>query len=273
MRLLTVLILSLFCVSVQVHADDDDDDTPNASEIKALFFGKDHRQAITDVTSAPWDAIGQLESDSGNLCTATLISPHIALTAGHCLLTPPGKFDPPVAIRFMAMPTGWRYEIHDIDARVEPLLPGKLKAEGDGWIVPPAAAPYDYAVVIIHNPPSAIQPVPLFSGSRADLIAALKATGGRVTQAGYPADHLDNLYAHQNCLITGWAQKAVLSHRCDTLPGDSGSPLLLKTDNGWQIIAVQSSAPAAKDRYRADNRAIAVTSFYDKLQQLQQLTH
>ncbi|ARU94080.1 trypsin-like serine peptidase [Tatumella citrea] len=266
MRLLTVFVLSLFCLSVQVHADDDD--TPTPGEIKTLFFGKDHRKAITDIDSAPWDAIGQLETDSGNLCTATLISPHIALTAGHCLLAPPGKFDPPVAIRFMATAKGWRYEIHDIDARVEPLLMGKLKADGDGWIVPPSAAPYDYAVVIIHNPPSAIQPVPVFSGSRAELIAALKAKDNLVTQAGYPADHLDNLYAHQDCQITGWAQKSVLSHRCDTLPGDSGSPLMLNTENGWQIIAVQSSAPGAQDRYRADNRAIAVTSFYSKLQQL-----
>ena len=47
--------------------------------------------------------------------------------------------------------------------------------------------------------------------------------------------------------------------------GDSGSPLLLKTDDGWQVIAVQSSAPGPKDRWRADNRAISVTGFRDKL--------
>jgi protease YdgD len=34
------------------------------------------------------------------------------------------------------------------------------------------------------------------------------------------------------------------------------------------LIAVQSSAPAAKDRYRADNRAISVTGFRDQLQSL-----
>ncbi|HHU7258867.1 TPA: serine protease, partial [Escherichia coli] len=31
-----------------------------------------------------------------------------------------------------------------------------------------------------------------------------------------------------------------------------------------------SSAPAAKDRWRADNRAISVTGFRDKLDQLSQ---
>ncbi|STD20114.1 peptidase S1 and S6, chymotrypsin/Hap [Enterobacter asburiae] len=34
---------------------------------------------------------------------------------------------------------------------------------------------------------------------------------------------------------------------------------MLKTDKGWQLIGVQSSAPAAKDRWRADNRALSVT--------------
>ena len=98
----------------------------------------------------------------------------------------------------------------------------------------------------------------------------LKAAGRKVTQAGYPEDHLDTLYSHQNCEVTGWAQTSVMSHQCDTLPGDSGSPLMLHTDDGWQLIGVQSSAPAAKDRWRADNRAISVTGFRDKLDQLSQ---
>ena len=98
--------------------------------------------------------------------------------------------------------------------------------------------------------------------------AALKAADRKVTQSGYPEDHLDNLYSHQDCIVTGWAQTSVLSHQCDTLPGDSGSPLLLKTEDGWQVIAVQSSAPGPQDRWRADNRAIAVTGFRDKLEAL-----
>ncbi|WP_312242113.1 serine protease [Pantoea sp.] len=267
MRLAILLFVGLFNFTAAVHADDDDE-APNPDEIKTLFFGKDHRQAISEVSAVPWDAIGQLETESGNLCTATLISAHLALTAGHCLLTPPGNFDKPVALRFMAGSKGWRYEIHDIDARVEPTLAKKLKADGEGWIVPPDAAPFDYGLVILHNPPSGITPIPLFDGSRGELTAALKQSGRKVTQAGYPEDHLDTLYSHSDCLVTGWAQRAVLSHQCDTLPGDSGSPLLLKRDNGWQLIAVQSSAPAAKDRYLADNRAIAVTSFRDKLEDL-----
>ncbi len=52
----------------------------------------------------------------------------------------------------MSTKKGWRYEIHDIDARVEPSLVHKLKADGEGWIVPSNAAPFDYGLIILRNP-------------------------------------------------------------------------------------------------------------------------
>lgn len=268
MRITAVLLVGLLSLAAYCHADDDD--TESKEDTLTLFFGHDDRKPVDDISRAPWEAIGQLETESGNLCSATLISAHLALTAGHCLLAPPGKLDKPVALRFISGVSGWRYEIHDIEVRVDSALGKKLKADGDGWIVPPAAAPYDFGLVILRNPPSGITPVPLFAGSRSELTAALKNADRKVTQAGYPEDHLDTLYSHGNCLVTGWAQRSVLSHQCDTLPGDSGSPLLLNTADGWQLIAVQSSAPAPKDRYRADNRAVAVTAFRDQLEALAQ---
>lgn len=272
MRKTVVLILGTVFLSIcPAHADVGEPPEATANEVKTLFFGHDDRQRITNPTQAPWDAIGQLETESGNLCTATLISSHLALTAGHCLLAPPrGKLDKPVALRFVSLKGKWRYEIHGIEGRVESNLGRRLKPDGDGWIVPPSAAPDDFGLIVLRNPPSAITPLPLFTGDQADLTAALKTADRKVTQAGYPEDHLDNLYSHQDCIVTGWAQKSVLSHQCDTLPGDSGSPLMLHTENGWQLIGVQSSAPAAKDRWRADNRAISVTGFREKLEQLAQ---
>ncbi len=113
---------------------------------------------------------------AANLCTATLISPHLALTAGHCLLTPPrGKPDKAVALRFISRKGGWVYEIHGIEGRVDPALGKRLKADGDGWIVPSAAAPSDFGLIVLRYAPSGITPIPLFPGSKADLTAALKA--------------------------------------------------------------------------------------------------
>lgn len=221
-----LLLCSFYLLPLGAHADDSG---LSAKDIKTLFFGHDDRKAVNRPEESPWDAIGQLETASGNLCTATLISPHLALTAGHCLLTPPrGKPDKAVALRFISRKGNWVYEIHGIDGRVDPSLGRRLKADGDGWIVPSAAAPSDFGLIVLRYAPSGITPIPLFPGSKADLTAALKAADRKVTQSGYPEDHLDNLYSHQDCIVTGWAQTSVLSHQCDTLPGDSGSPLLLK---------------------------------------------
>lgn len=233
-----------------------------------LFFGHDQRQAITDPAGWPWQAIGQVETASGNLCTATLISPHLALTAGHCVLTPPGNIDPAVMLRFVADHQRWRYQTSAIETLVADSLGKRLKPAGEGWVVPPSAAGEDFALIRLTRPFNALKPLPLWEGDREELTLQLKQAERHVTQAGYPEDHLDTLYRHENCQITGWAQRAVLSHRCDTLPGDSGSPLMLYTLTGWRLIAIQSSAPLAKDRYRADNRALAITAIREQLKQL-----
>ena len=147
---------------------------------------------------SPWDAIGQLETASGNLCTATLISPASGADRGPLSVNAPrGKPDKAVALRFISRKGNWVYEIHGIDGRVDPSLGRRLKADGDGWIVPSAAAPSDFGLIVLRYAPSGITPIPLFPGSKADLTAALKAADRKVTQSGYPEDHLDNLYSHR----------------------------------------------------------------------------
>lgn len=277
MRIALPYVLCFFCFALSsAHADvpepDSDADAPAISvkEKTALFFGHDQRTPIADSRQWPWQAIGQIETQSGNLCTATLISKHLVLTAGHCVLAPPGKIDKVVALRFISHHQKWRYQVTALETLVDPKLGKKLKADGEGWIVPAKAAPYDFALVRLTDPNIAlpITPLPLWEGNRDELTAALKQNGRKVTQAGYPEDHLDDLYVHTDCLVTGWAQPGVLLHRCDTLPGDSGSPLLLKNGDKWSLIAIQSSAPAAKDRYLADNRALAVPAIRDALNKL-----
>ncbi len=115
-----LLLCSFYLLPLGAHADDSG---LSAKDIKTLFFGHDDRKAVNCPEESPWDAIGQLETASGNLCTATLISPHLALTAGHCLLTPPrGKPDKAVALRFISRKGNWVYEIHGIDGRVDSQL-------------------------------------------------------------------------------------------------------------------------------------------------------
>ncbi len=268
MRTFPLLLLCLLSMGINNAASA----ASLTKEQRVLFFGHDSRRPIVKPDTRPWQAIGQVETASGNLCTATLISPYLALTAGHCVLAPPGNIDKAVMIRFIAVRQTWRYQSSAIETLVDKNLGRRLKPSGDGWIVPPDAAPYDFALIRLSKPFKKIAPLPLWQGDRQQLTAQLKQANRLVTQAGYPEDHLDTLYIHQDCQITGWAQTAVLSHRCNTLPGDSGSPLMLNTPAGWQLIAIQSSAPLAKDRYRADNRALAVTAIRSELLSLAGVT-
>jgi protease YdgD len=265
MRIPVLLLLCSFPLTLSFCAGAD----TSAADKTRLFFGKDQRIKISETNAWPWQAIGQVESASGNLCTATLISPHLALTAGHCVLAPPGHLDKAVALRFISGRHGWKYQTKNIETLVDRKLGKKLKPDGDGWIVPPAAAAYDFALIRLKDQQTLpIKPLPLWQSDGKALTQALQKVKRLITQAGYPEDHLDDLYAHQGCKITGWAQKSVLAHQCDTLPGDSGSPLLLKTADGWRLIAIQSSAPAPADRDRADNRALSVTGIRDALDAL-----
>ena len=149
---IAVVLGAISLTSAFVFADKPDVARSANDEVSTLFFGHDDRVPVNDTTQSPWDAVGQLETASGNLCTATLIAPNLALTAGHCLLTPPkGKADKAVALRFVSNKGLWRYEIHDIEGRVDPTLGKRLKADGDGWIVPPAAAPVWEDVTSVMN--------------------------------------------------------------------------------------------------------------------------
>lgn len=153
MRIPVLLLLCSFPLVLSFSARADSPSDASEAELTRLFFGKDERTKVTETSESPWQAIGQVETASGNLCTATLISPHLALTAGHCVLAPPGHLDKAVTLRFISNTNGWQYQTENIETLVDPKLGKKLKPDGDGWIVPPAAAAYDFALIRLKEQP------------------------------------------------------------------------------------------------------------------------
>lgn len=71
---IAVVLGAISLTSAFVFADKPDVAKSANDEVSTLFFGHDDRVPVNDTTQSPWDAVGQLETASGNLCTATLIA-------------------------------------------------------------------------------------------------------------------------------------------------------------------------------------------------------
>ncbi|QLG89498.1 trypsin-like serine protease [Chitinibacter bivalviorum] len=253
-----LLLVGLFLLSSSLYAAE-----PSAAQIKkeqqALFFGKDDRVAIPAPYAAPYAAIGQLEVKSGGTCTATLIAPDLAVTAAHCFLMLPRKVD--AGVWFKAGFHKGEYQArYQVTGQVFlPKFRKGLKYKGEDVYIQPSAAPYDIAVLQLkfkdgHAP----EPMHLFAGTEQELTQALHETKSLANQAGFAEDHDTILTAHNGCTISKLRTNRTIFHRCDTLSGDSGSPIWLDLPTGPTLIAVQSSAPDWFNRHLADNVGVTV---------------
>jgi protease YdgD len=223
-----------------------------------LFFGKDNRIQVQNQAQFPWSAIGLLTMKSGIECSATLVRSDRVLTAAHCFFME--KKDK--AQYFYAGRKGEAYAAkYQVVGR--PMLNRRfakgLTYKNGGVYIAPKVASFDYALIKVKKVSGiAPKPLPVFRGGKAALKRSLRQNHWRVTQAGYASDKDNLLMAHKGCKITQLNKNLTLSHQCDTLSGDSGSPIWLMVNHQPRLIAVQSSAPDAKNRNKADNIAVSV---------------
>lgn len=235
--------------------------TAENAEKNTLLFGHDDRQPVA-TDASPWSAVAQIETAEQNLCSGLLIAPQWVLSAGHCFISANRRPQAALTVHLAGQP-------HLSQKPDRLLLPKELAegltAAGDSFIITPAASRHDFALLHLPSPVQNITPVPFWTGGRESLQNALDQQGYQVSQGGYPQDSLDTLLVHSRCQIRKFNPQGILEHRCDTLPGDSGSPLLLPTPQGWRVIGIQSSAPDASDRWRADNLALAIPTIRSQL--------
>lgn len=59
-------------------------------------------------------------------------------------------------------------------------------------------------------------------------------------QAGYSWDTGENLSGNAGCRLLEFRPSGLIGHDCDTVDGDSGSPLLMRRDGDWVIVGVVS---------------------------------
>jgi protease YdgD len=219
----------------------------------------------------PWSSIGRLNVILGlkrSFCTATLIGPHQVITAAHCLFD--GKingFVKPQAVHFVAAQDKDKFAAHAVGTAIvtSPDFRFRMEERPRWDQIGLAMVKNDWAIVTLEQSlPSA--PIPIRAMPRAKLPD--DAGKGEIALAGYGRDHAFVLSAHKGCTARTDAPAAgLLLHTCDSMPGESGSPvLLLDGDKAWLvgIHTAVSSEFTPQVGYRATAGYGAAASMFEE---------
>jgi protease YdgD len=194
------------------------------------ILGTDDR-VILDTSAWPWAAVGRVNRETGGFCTGTLVASNLVLTAAHCLYD--GRTGNRVAPGRLHFVGGYRrggFVAHAVARAV--FHPAAFSFSGPSGL---RRAANDWALLVLAAP-VATRPIPVRSLSARNLTALPR---DRLMRAGYSQDRPHLLSLHNGCGVSDDVGGGpVMIHTCDATRGDSGSPLIIMTDEGPFVVGV-----------------------------------
>lgn len=248
----TVILVFLFCVLLLSGAGGS-----AARDGLPGILGNDDR-VILDTSAWPWAAVGRVNRETGGFCTGTLVASNLVLTAAHCLYD--GRTGHRVAPGKLHFVGGYRrgdYVTHAVARAI--FHPKAFSFKGSDGLT---RAANDWAVLVLAAP-IATRPIPVRSLSPRNLKMLPR---DRLMRAGYSQDRPHLLSLHNGCGVSGDVNGGpVLIHTCDATRGDSGSPLIIMTQEGPFLVGMIMGVTQSGDTERG--LAVHPSAFLEKLDQ------
>lgn len=217
---------------------------------EAAVFGKDTRTVLRQDPHALASSIGTLfATDTGTFCTAFCVAPDKIATASHCLFGTSAS--PAPRLKQLRFRLGRKNPVSLAGTAIanehDHIIAGTHQVE----VKPPISAAADWAVARLSAPACTGKSLTMTSRPRAAIDRAARQE--KIYQVAVHADVGNMQLMHGGpCRLEAASQTTatadalrdfkmpehIIFHTCDTGGGSSGSPLLLDTPDGPEVVAI-----------------------------------